>query len=131
MAIMVINTAKRDNVEYIQNSFIFPDVVTYLKLDERAFIVQGIYNTSNVTPAPVDSDEEDNDIDEINLHMTDIEYKYESSICSSSSDESQSTRLSPVPDDANSKCEMCHHPYATGFLLFFSIRFNSFLHRSD
>lgn len=74
-----------------------------MKIGERAFIVQNSQNISNVTPAPADSDEEDNDVDEINLHMTDIEYKYESSIYSSSSDESQSTRLSPVPDDANSE----------------------------
>lgn len=51
---------------------------------------------------PADSDEEDNSDELQNLHMTDIIYKYESSVCSSSSDESESHRLSPIPDDANS-----------------------------
>lgn len=51
----------------------------------------------------VDSDEESECDDMDDLHMADIDYKYEESICSSSSDGSQSNRLSPVPDDANSK----------------------------
>lgn len=82
-------------------------VVSYEKLGERAFIVQRNQYTTTAgrrrLSARTDSDEEDNDVDEINLHMTDIGYKYESSVYSSSSDESQSTRLSPVPDDANSE----------------------------
>lgn len=50
-----------------------------------------------------DSDDESVYTELNNLHMTDIAYKYESSIYSSSSDGSQSNRLTPVPDDANSK----------------------------
>lgn len=50
-----------------------------------------------------DSDEE-SVYDELeNLHMTDVVYKYESSIYSTSTDGSQSNRLTPVPDDANSE----------------------------
>lgn len=37
-----------------------------------------------------------------NPYMTDVQYRYESSICDSSSDEEDSNRLSPVMDDANS-----------------------------
>lgn len=73
-----------------------------MKLGEQAFLVQNSPKTSNVKSPPADSDEEDSDADEINLHMADIEYKYESSNYSSTSGESQSTNLSPVPDDANS-----------------------------
>lgn len=53
--------------------------------------------------APADSDgEESVGIEWDNLYMTDVVYKYESSIYSSGSDEIESHRLSPVPDDANS-----------------------------
>lgn len=52
----------------------------------------------------VDSDDESVCVELDNLHMTDIAYQYESSIYSSSSDGSQSNRLTPIPDDANSEC---------------------------
>lgn len=58
---------------------------------------------SDNTKATGDSDDESVCEELGNLHMTDIAYKYESSIYSSSDDESVSDRLSPVQDDANSK----------------------------
>lgn len=48
-------------------------------------------------------DSDDECVELKNLHMTDVAYKYESSVCSSTTDGEQSCRLSPVPDDANSK----------------------------
>lgn len=50
-----------------------------------------------------DSDDEENNVELENIHMQDTKYKYESSIYSSDSDGSESHRLTPVPDDANSK----------------------------
>lgn len=52
------------------------------------------------------SDDESVCVELDNLHMTDVAYKYESSVCSSSDDESVSDRLSPVQDDANSEFHM-------------------------
>lgn len=50
-----------------------------------------------------DSDgEESVGIEWDNLYMADVAYKYESSNYGSSSEEMESHRLSPVPDDANS-----------------------------
>lgn len=73
-----------------------------MKFGEHAFIVQSnqSINETNTTAA-VDSDGEEIDTELVNLHMTDVEYKYESSIYSSSSDGSESYRGSPVLDDAN------------------------------
>lgn len=57
----------------------------------------------NAAAAAGDSDgEESVGIEWDNLYMKDVEYKYESSICSSSSEEEDDHRLSPIPDDANS-----------------------------
>lgn len=50
-----------------------------------------------------DSDDESECAELKNLHMIEVVYKYESSECSSSSDGSESNRLSPIPDDANSE----------------------------
>lgn len=63
--------------------------------------MQIIKNANQGARGAESSDESEcDDLDD--LHMADIAYKYESSICSSSSDGSQSNRLTPVPDDANS-----------------------------
>lgn len=50
-----------------------------------------------------DSDEEETFVNTENVHMSALEYKYESSIYSSDSEESVSDRLSPPLDDANRK----------------------------
>lgn len=50
-----------------------------------------------------DSDDESECTELKNLYMSEIVYKYESSECTSSSDGSESNRLSPIPDDANSE----------------------------
>lgn len=75
---------------------------TYKKIGDRAFTMQ-IVGTSNDRNQGADSDEESVYDVLRNLHMTDVNYEYESSIYSTSSDGS-SHRLTPVPDDANSKC---------------------------
>lgn len=77
--------------------------VSYEELGDSAFIIQRHSHGADAAIAADDSDEEDNVVEEVNLHMTDVEYKYESSICSSNSDDSHSNCLSPAPDDANSK----------------------------
>lgn len=59
--------------------------------------------TKAVANDPADSDEEEELVVLENLHMSHLNYKYESSICSSDSEDVESLRLSPVPDDANSK----------------------------
>lgn len=56
-----------------------------------------------------DSDDESECAELKNLHMSKVVYKYESSECSSSSDGSVSNRLSPIPDDANSKSYYCYY----------------------
>lgn len=63
-----------------------------------------ITGTTGTGAAPAgDSDgEESVGIEWDNLYMTDVQYKYESSIYSSSSDEVEDHRLSPIQDDANS-----------------------------
>lgn len=81
--------------------FFYSIIVTYKKIGERAFIMQKNKNLD--TGARADSDEESECDDLDDLHMGEIVYKYEESICSSSSDGSESDRLSPIPDDANSK----------------------------
>lgn len=80
---------------------LFP--ATYKKIGEHAYIMQLSNSANEGKGAAADSDDESVGVELNNLHMTDIEYKYESSIYSSSSDGSQSNRLTPVPDDANSK----------------------------
>ena len=75
----------------------------YVKLGERAYIQQSTSDERGKPDATADSDEEDNLGEIVNLHMSALEYKYESSIYSSSSDDEESDRQSPVPEDANSK----------------------------
>lgn len=53
-----------------------------------------------------DSDDESVCVELDNLHMTDVAYKYESSVCSWSDDESVSDRMSPVQEDANSEFQI-------------------------
>lgn len=76
---------------------------TYKKIDEHAYIMQLSENANEGKRGAADSDDESVCVELNNLHMADIAYKYESSIYSSSSDGSQSNRLTPVPDDANSE----------------------------
>lgn len=65
--------------------------------------ITGASATAASAGAAGDSDgEESVGIEWDNLYMTDVKYKYESSIYSSSSDDAESNRLSPVLDDANS-----------------------------
>lgn len=88
-------------------------LATYKKIGEHAYIMQindGMNERLRITGtaatgagAAVDSDgEESAGIEWDNLYMTDVQYKYESSIYSSSSDEEEDHRLSPIQDDANS-----------------------------
>lgn len=90
-------------------------LATYKKIGDHAYIMQindgmnerlritSTTTTSAAAAAAADSDgEESVGIEWDNLYMTDVVYKYESSNCSSSSDDNESHRLSPVPDDANS-----------------------------
>ncbi|XP_055303842.1 translation initiation factor eIF-2B subunit epsilon isoform X2 [Sitodiplosis mosellana] len=77
------------------------DEATYKKISEHAYSMQLSENMNVARGADVDSDDESVCIEQNNLHMTDMTYEYESSIYSSSSDGSQSNRLTPVPDDAN------------------------------
>lgn len=71
-------------------------------MNERLRITGGTA-TGATAAATADSDgEESVGIEWDNLYMSNVEYKYESSIYSSSSDETDSHRLSPIPDDANS-----------------------------
>lgn len=94
----------------------------YKKLGDKAYIVQNpLEDASNEN----DSDEEEHCVNTENLHMSALEYKYESSIYSSSSDESVSDRLSPVPDDANSKifCYVLSIRYEFTFFFFHFISY--------
>lgn len=81
------------------------DDAAYQKIGEKAFRMQ--INDGGRERKPSggggDSDDESACFELENLHMTDVVYKYESSIYSSSSDGSESNRLTPIPDDANSK----------------------------
>lgn len=78
-------------------------LATYTKLGDHAYIMQIGESIADRNRGGGDSDEE-SVIDELeNLHMTDVVYRYESSIYSTSTDGSQSNRLTPVPDDANSE----------------------------
>lgn len=100
-------------------SAIFAFAATYTPVGKNAYIMHindGMNERIRITgtaatPVTVaetmttaaDSDgEESVGIEWDNLYMTDVAYKYESSIYSSSSEEMESHRLSPVPDDANS-----------------------------
>lgn len=86
---------------------------TYEKIGEHAYIMQlndGMNERLRITGTAAaaaagagDSDgEESVGIEWDNLYMKDVQYKYESSIYSSSSDEAEDHRLSPILDDANS-----------------------------
>lgn len=88
---------------------------TYEKIGEHAYIMQlndgnerlrisgATAASSSAAAAAADSDgEESVGIEWDNLYMKDVQYKYESSIYSSSSEEAEDHRLSPIPDDANS-----------------------------
>lgn len=88
---------------------IFNVLATYKKISDKAYEMEITEKPSDArTGAAGDSDEEDNIVEFEELHMQEIKYKYEESICASSSDGSESHRLTPVPDDANSKCnETC------------------------
>lgn len=78
-------------------------LATYTQLSNQAYIKKIGDTTTDRNRGGGDSDEESVCSELENLHMTDVQYKYESSIYSTSSDGSQSNRLTPVPDDANSK----------------------------
>lgn len=75
---------------------------TFKKLGEKAYLLQ---NPQKEVSTANDSDEEENFVntEKENLHMSKLEYKYESSVYSSDSEESVSDRLSPPPDDENSE----------------------------
>lgn len=83
------------------NLFI-PITASYIKLSDKAFIKSSQGRKSSQSKAANESDDEDNEEAKVEVYMNELEYKYESSIYSSSSDESDISRLSPVPDDANS-----------------------------
>lgn len=71
-------------------------------MNERLRIA-GATAAGNAAAADGDSDgEESIGIEWDNLYMKDVQYKYESSIYSSSSEEAEDHRLSPILDDANS-----------------------------
>lgn len=64
--------------------------------------ITGPAGTGNAAAAGDSDGEESVGIEWDNLYMTDVQYKYESSIYSSSSDDEEDHRLSPIQDDANS-----------------------------
>lgn len=69
-------------------------------MGESAYIMKIDHNR---TEGDADSDDDDHIVELKDLHMTDVLYKYESSLCSSTTDGAESHCLSPIPDDANSK----------------------------
>lgn len=70
-------------------------------MNERLRIT-GKAGTSAAMAAGDSDGEESVGIEWDNLYMKDVQYKYESSIYSSSSEEAEDHRLSPIQDDANS-----------------------------
>lgn len=103
--------------------------VTYKKLGDKSFIKASQGRKTSQSKAANESDDDDEEEIEVEVFMNELEYKYESSIYSSSSDESDSSRLSPVPDDANSKpsFDLPHwHVLLTDSLFLYS-----FPHRSN
>lgn len=73
------------------------------------FLKNASYNLiENVAKNALAGDSGDEDDEPENVFNGDISYKYESSECSSSSDEDESHRLSPIPDDANSTYSPAH-----------------------
>lgn len=87
----------RNNI--ISNIHFIP--VTYTKIGDKAYTMK-IDQDAAGADTNHDSDDEDDLVELKNLHMSDVVYKYESSIYSSSSEGSRSNQLSPIPDDANS-----------------------------
>lgn len=75
----------------------------YRKLGSNAFVLEPNISINTHSKDAVDSDEEEDLVPLENSYMSNLNYKYESSIYSSSSDDAESDRQSPVPEDGNSE----------------------------
>lgn len=75
----------------------------FRKLSNQAYVLETSVAPTTALKDATDSDEEEDLITFDHLYMSNLNYKYESSIYSSSDDDAESDRQSPVPDDANSE----------------------------